>query len=60
MTMLCILKLYLLLVLVDVDLVYGMLLWLLEIDLMNQNLRYVVIDEVLKNGYCDNIVTLHL
>ncbi|KAL4337432.1 hypothetical protein AHAS_Ahas12G0109600 [Arachis hypogaea] len=58
--MLCILKLYLLLVLVDVDFVYGMLLWLLEIDFMNQNLRYVVIDEMLKNGCCDNMVTLHL
>ena len=58
--MLCILKLYLLLVLFDVDFVYGMLLWLLEIDLINQNLRYVVIDEMLKSGCCDNMVTLHL
>ncbi|XP_025703550.1 uncharacterized protein [Arachis hypogaea] len=43
-------KLYLLLVLVDDDFVYEMLLWLLKIDLMNKNLRYVVIDEMLKNG----------
>ncbi|QHO45926.1 Zinc finger MYM-type protein [Arachis hypogaea] len=45
-----ILELYLLLVLVDDDFVYEMLLWLLKIDLMNKNLRYVVIDEMLKNG----------
>ncbi|XP_015969634.1 uncharacterized protein LOC107493071 [Arachis duranensis] len=43
-------RLYLLLVLVDDDFVYEMLLWLLKIDLMNKNLRYVVIDEMLKNG----------
>ncbi|KAL4300240.1 hypothetical protein AHAS_Ahas17G0181100 [Arachis hypogaea] len=58
--MLCILKLYLFLVLVDDDFVYGMLLWLLEIHLMNQNMRYVVIDKMLKNGCYDNMVTLHL